>query len=119
MFKQDKLAVESPRSAGSRGLTQTFGIAPPAALLTLIVDAMVFSMDTASLETLLPLGAAIAVVLGFIVYRIQLKHYGDDHDAAFTKALIIGLLTAIPVPVAPFVAIPGGVLGIVKAITRK
>ena len=57
--------------------------------------------------------------LGFIVYRIQRGNYGDTHDAALTKALIVGLLTAIPVPLTPVVAAPGGLLGIVQAIRRR
>jgi len=84
-----------------------------------LVDLLVFSGDTLSLETLLPLGIGIAGVLGFIIYRIQRHSYGDDHDAALTKALIVALVTAIPVPITPFFAIPSGLLGIVGAITRK
>jgi chromate transport protein ChrA len=117
MGQHDKLpAVPSQRGAG---LTQMFGIHPQAAVLTVIVDLMVFTGDTASLETLLPLGVAISAVLGFIVYRIQRKHYGDDSESAFIKATIIALLTAIPAPLSPFIAIPGGLIGIVKSITRK
>jgi hypothetical protein len=80
---------------------------------------MVFTGDTVSFETLLPLGIGVAAVLAFIVYRLQRKSYGDDHADALTKALIVGLLTAIPVPLSPFIAIPGGVIGIVKAIRRR
>jgi chromate transport protein ChrA len=117
MGQHDKLpAIPSQRGAG---LTQMFGIHPQAAVLTVIVDLMVFTGDTASLETLLPLGVAISAVLGFIVYRIQRKHYGDDSESAFIKATIIALLTAIPAPLSPFIAIPGGLIGIVKSITRK
>jgi hypothetical protein len=89
-----------------------------AAILTVLADLMVFGVDTFSLETLLPLGVGIAAVLGFIVYKIQRKA-GDDHDFALIKAMSIGLLTAIPVPLTPLVAVPGGLLGIVHSITRK
>jgi Na+-translocating ferredoxin:NAD+ oxidoreductase RnfD subunit len=109
----------SPRDSASRGLTQMFGLHIQAATLTVLVDLMVFGMDTVSLETLAPLGVVVAAVLGFIVYRIQRKSYGDDHDTALNKALIIGLLTAIPVPLTPLIAIPGGVIGIVRAIRHK
>jgi hypothetical protein len=108
-----------PHAAASGGLAQMFGLDIRAALLTVLVDLMVFAEDTISLETLLPLGILVAAVLGFIVYRIQRKWYNDDHDSALIKAMIIGLLTAIPVPLTPLIAIPGGVLGIVKAIRRK
>jgi hypothetical protein len=127
MFKQPKLQVRtddrqdmaSPQGGATRGLAQIFGLAPRAAFLAVLVDLLVFTGDTLSLETLLPLGIGIAGVLGFIVYRIQRHSYGDDHHAALTKALIVGLLTAIPVPITPFFAIPGGLLGIANALRRK
>jgi hypothetical protein len=108
----------SQQPAAAQGLAQTFGLDIRAAILAVLVDLMVFGGDTISLETLLPLGICVAAVLGLIVYRLQ-RSYGDDHDSAVTKALIVSLLTAIPVPLTPLIAIPGGLLGIVKAISRK
>lgn len=108
----------SPRTAASQGLTRMFGLDARSAVLAVLVDLMVFAGDTFSLETLVPLGIAVAAVLGFIVYKIQRKA-NDDHDSALIKAMIIGLLTAIPVPLTPFVAVPGGIVGIVSAIRRK
>ncbi len=127
MFGRSKLQVRtderqdmtSPQGGATRGLAQVFGLSPQAAFLAVLVDMLVFTGDTLSLETLLPLGIGIAAVLGLIVYRIQRHSYNDDHNTALTKALIVGLLTAIPVPITPFFAIPGGLLGIVRAITRK
>jgi hypothetical protein len=103
----------------SQGLAQTFGLDPRAAILTVIVDLMVFGADTISFETLLPLGVAVAAVLGYIVYRIQRSSYGDEKESAVTKGLIIFLLTAIPVPLSPIIAIPGGVIGVVKKLAGK
>ena len=117
--QSDALHGSAPHGAASRGLAATFGLDFRAAILTVIVDLMVFGTDTISFETLLPLGIFVAAVLGFIVYRIQRGNYGDTHDAALTKALIVGLLTAIPVPLTPVVAIPGGLLGMVQAIRRR
>ena len=127
MFGRSKLQVKtdephdmaSPQGGATRGLAQVFGLAPQAAFLAVLIDMLVFTTDTFSLEILLPLGIGIAAVLGLIVYRIQRHSYGDDHDAALTKALIVGLLTAIPFPITPFFAIPGGLLGIVNVIRRK
>lgn len=107
------------RAAASHSFAQTFGLDFRSALLTLIVDAMVFGGDAISMGLLIPLGVVVAGILGLIVYRIQTRLYGDDHDSALTKALIVGLLTAIPVPLAPVIAIPTGIVGIVKAIMRK
>jgi hypothetical protein len=96
-----------------------FGLDPRAAILTVLVDLMVFGGDTISFETLVPLGICVAAALGFIVYRIQRKWYHDDHDSALTKAMIVALLTAVPVPLTPLIAIPAGALGIIKVIRRK
>jgi ParB-like chromosome segregation protein Spo0J len=43
----------------------------------------------------------------------------DDHETALIKALIVGLLTAIPAPLGPFFAIPAGLLGVVNAVRRR
>jgi hypothetical protein len=107
------------QSAASRGLAAMFGLNIRAAFLAIFVDMMVFGVDTFSAETLIPLGIAIAGVLGFIVYKIQRKMAGDDHDTALIKAFSIGLLTAIPIPLTPLVAIPGGLLGIVNSMRRR
>jgi hypothetical protein len=103
----------SPHTAASRGLARMFGLDARAAVLAVLVDLMVFAGDTFSLETLVPLGIAVAAVLGFIVYKIQRKYQNDDHDAAMIKAMIVVLLTAIPVPLTPLIAIPGGIIGLV------
>jgi hypothetical protein len=109
----------SPRSAASTSFARLFGLDVRAAVLAIIVDLMVFAGDTLSVETLVPLGIGVAAVLGFIVYKIQRKWYGDDHESAFIKAMVIGLLTAIPMPLTPLIAIPSGIAGVVKAIRRK
>ena len=53
-----------------------------------------------SVGVLTPVGVGIACVLAFIIYSIQTSWYGDNNKDARTKALIVGLLTAIPVPIA-------------------
>jgi hypothetical protein len=108
------IASQGQQAVAAKGLAQTFGLDIRAAVLTIIVDLMISTMDAISLETLIPLGIAISIVLGFITYKIQSKWYGDDHDSALIKALIIGLLTAIPVPITPIVAIPSGILGLLN-----
>lgn len=111
--------LQDPKTIAAKGLTQTFGLDYRAAILTILIDLMVFGADTISGELLLPVGVGVAGVLGFIVYKIQRKWYGDEHDSALIKALIVGLLTAIPVPITPFVAIPGGLVGLLGIFRRK
>ncbi len=101
------------------GFLQLFGIDYRAATLALLVDMMAQAATTVSFGLLYPIELASAPILGFITYKIQRSWYGDDHDSALIKALIITLITAIPVPIIPIVAAPAGVLGILRAMTRK
>lgn len=101
------------------GLLQTFGLDVRAAALTFVVDTLIFGSDTLSLGVMIPVGVVAAAVLGLIVYRIQRKWYGDDHDSALIKALSIGLLTALPVPITSVLAIPAGCAGVIKRLCRK
>ena len=117
--RRGRLGTISPQAVASRGLAQTFGLDIRAAILAVIVDLMVFGAEVVSFETLLPLGICVAGVLAFIVYKIQRKWHQDDHDSALIKAMIIGLLTAIPVPLTPIIAVPGGIFGIVSSFRRK
>jgi len=103
-----------PVTAASRGLAQTFGLDIRAAALVVIVDLMVLGGSIASFGLLVWLELVAAVVLGFIVYRIQRHWYGDDHDSALTKSLIVGLVTVIPAPLTPVIAVPCGLLGLIQ-----
>lgn len=109
-------------TAATRGLAQTFGLDIRAAALVVIVDLMVFGGSIVSFGLLVWLELVAAVVLGFIVYRIQRHWYGDDHDSALTKSLIVGLVTVIPAPLTPVIAVPCGLLGLVqmaRGVTRR
>jgi hypothetical protein len=107
------------QQAAAKGLAQTFGLDIRAAILTILVDLLVFGGDMASFGALIPIAIAVAAVLAFIVFKIQFHWYKDDRDSALIKAMIVGLLTAIPVPITPLFAIPGGILGIVNAVKRR
>ena len=96
-----------------------FGLHVSAAALTVIIDVMMFGGELVSAGFFFPLEIMAAVVLSFIVYRIQKHWYGDPHDSALTKALIVGLVTAIPVPLTPLIVIPGGLVGLVHTVSRR
>jgi hypothetical protein len=112
-------AVESPHLAGAQGLAAIFGLDIRAATLAIIVDLMVFSGDAISMGILIPLGIGVAGVLSFIVFKIQRLWSCDSYESAIIKAMIVGILTAIPFPLTPLVAIPAGILGIVSAVRRN
>ena len=101
------------------GLLQSFGLDVRAAALTFIVDIAIFGSDTLSLGVMIPVGVVAAAGLGLIVYRIQRKWYGDDHDSALIKALSIALLTAIPVPITSVLAMPAGCFGLINRLRKK
>jgi hypothetical protein len=107
-----------PANTSRRGVTGMLGLDPRAAFLFFGIDVMVFGADALTLGALIPIGIGVGAVLGFIVYKIQRKYYGDDHDAALIKCVTVALLTAIPLPLGPFFAVPAGLLGLVQRFKR-
>jgi hypothetical protein len=105
--------------AQARGFTQRFGIHPTIAFLTLVVDLMLFGGEVATMGAILPVSIGAGFVLGFISYMAQRKWYGDDKDSAAIKALILGLLTAIPTPLPAILSVPSGIVGLIHNLRKK
>jgi hypothetical protein len=105
--------------AAARGFGQIVGIHPAMVLLTFIVDTMLFPAEAASLGTSLPVSVAAAAILGYITYKWQMKHYGDDEESAKLKALILAFLTAIPTPLPAVVYLPSGIVGFFHGLRRR
>ncbi len=103
---------------GSAGLTQLFGLDPRIAILTLLVDAMLFSGEVLTMGLLIPVAIVAGAGLGFITYRAQVSWYGDDRESALIKAAVIALLTAIPTPLPAILYIPSAALGAVHYLRR-
>ncbi len=95
----------------SRGLAQTFGLLPGMAALTVVTDVMLHGADVVSAGLLIPFSILGGGVLGYITYKSQLKHYGDDEESAKIKGLIVAFLTAIPSPLPYMLFIPAGLVG--------
>lgn len=116
-------AGHQPREMGGTaqkgGFIQTFGLDVRVAILTGIVDTLMFGGMIASFGALYFFEIIAGIVLAVITYNIQKHWYGDDHNAALIKALIIGLVTAIPAPISWLLAIPGGLLGLVHILRGK
>lgn len=100
--------------AQSGGLVKSFGLDPRVAGITVLVDVMAFSGDVVSAGLLYPVELVSAVLLGVMTYRLQKSWYGDDSESALIKALVIALITAIPVPITGLVAGPAGLLGLLR-----
>lgn len=102
-----------PMHPAAHGFGQIFGLDPRITFLTFLVDMMLFGTGAATfgLATLV-LSLPAGVILGVISYWAQMKWYGDDRESAMIKAAILGLLTAIPVPIPKLVYLPSGVVGL-------
>lgn len=111
-------SVIPPEVGTGSGILQTIGLTPGVAIAAITVDLMLFALDTVSLEALLPFSMLAACVLGFVTYRLQLD-FGDSRNTALAKGAFIALITAIPVPITPIVAVPSGIAGAIQKITRK
>ena len=108
--------------AGARGASapstphsrfgKLFGLDPRIAFVSLIVDMMLNAGDIASAGMLLPISIMAGAVLGYVAYRAQVNWYGDDPESARIKAIILGLLTAIPTPLPELLYIPAGIVGL-------
>lgn len=112
----------NPSEAGppaARGLAILLGLHPFAAILVMLTDTLLFGGEVLSGGLLILFSFLASIVLGWIVYRIQRHSFGEDHNAAFTKAIAIGLVTAIPTPLSPIVAIPTGLIGTVGMVLRR
>jgi hypothetical protein len=109
----------SVRPPAARGFAASFGLDPRVALLTVLIDLMANSATIVSAGLLYEVELGAAVVLTFIAYKAQRAWYGDNRDSALIKALIVGLLTAIPVPISPLFALPGGAIGLLRLLPGK
>ena len=106
-------------SAVTKGFAQTFGLDPRVAFVTLIVDLMLNAGEVASLGVLVPASIAAGAVVGYVAYKAQMKWYGDDSESAKIKALILGLLTAIPTPLPALLYVPSGLVGLYHKFRKK
>ena len=108
-----------PQSAAPRHFAQLFGLDPRVAFLTLIIDMMLNAGDLATMGLLLPLSIAAGIALAYVVYKAQINWYGDDKESARIKAVILGILTAIPTPIPEVLYVPAGVLGLLHTFRKK
>jgi len=110
--------IPPPTGDAGGGILQTIGLAPGTAIAAIGVDVLPSGGDLISLGALLPFSVLAAGGLGFFTYRMQ-RNWGDDHNTAIAKAVLIGLVTAIPVPITPILAAPAGIAGFLRNLTRK
>lgn len=119
-FVSEPLPASGPGPhTANQGFAQRFGLDPRIAFLTFVVDMMLFGGDVLSGGALMFFSLFAGAVLGFVTYRAQMKWYGDDQESAKIKGFLVGLLTAIPVPLPAILSIPSGVVGLVHNLRKK
>ncbi len=98
----------------ARGFAQTFSLHPGVALLTVMVDSMLFTGEVVTLGMGLPFSFAVSAAVGFLAYRAQQKWHHDDKESAAIKGGILALLVAIPSPIPSGIYLSAGVIGLFR-----
>ena len=112
-------SVTSMQGTAARGFAQVFGLHPIPAVMTLAVNAMLFTGELTTFGALIPLGVMVAIVLAVLTFICQRRVYGDDESEALVKALAVGLLTAIPTGLPSLLTVPSAAVGLIHTIRRK
>jgi len=60
-----------------------------------------------------------ATLVGLVTWKMQKFFYGDDNLTAVFKGVAASVLIALPIPLAPFVFVPAGILGFYNSSERK
>jgi hypothetical protein len=98
---------------------RTVGLHPLTALGLFVVDWMLFGEEifTGGVGWLISL--PVGIMLGLGAYLIQRRSYKDETGPAVAKALIVGLLTAIPAPLSSFGILPLALFGAIRMLSRN
>lgn len=99
--------------------SQTFGLHPVVGFSLFAIDSLLFASEVVTFEATWILTIPIALVLTLFAILLQKRLYGDRWRAAVMKGLIVGVLTAIPLPIASLTTLLGGVLGAGKSLLGK
>ena len=96
--------------------SQTFGLHPLVGFSLFSIDTMLFASEVATFEATWALTIPIGLALAVFATVLQKMTYGDSWRAALGKGAIVGVLTAIPLPLASLTALVGGVIGAGKTL---
>ena len=107
--------IQSSPQPAARGFLQVAGWAPMTTASFIAVDSALFAGNLAAMGLLLPFCIVSGVGVGWASYHWQIRA-GDDHILALTKAVVIGLLIAIPSPTSLGVAGTAGIAGWIARI---
>lgn len=98
---------------------QTFGLHPVVGFGLFTVDSLLFASEVMTFEATWALTIPIGLILTVFSVLAQKRYYGDSWRAALAKGTIVGVLTAIPLPIASFSTLLGGIVGVAKGLSEK
>jgi hypothetical protein len=103
----------------SDSFCQTFGLHPLVGFSLFTVDSVLFASEVVTMEATWALTVPIGLALTIPAILLQKSLYGDSWKAAVWKGLIVGILTAIPLPIGSLMTLTGGVLGTARGLLFK
>lgn len=106
------LAPPSRRDSARARLAQSLGLHPLVAFGMFAADWMLFGGEAGSGGIGLVVTIPVALALAIPSVLIQRYSFGDHWGAAIGKGLLVGVLTAIPMPIGSPVTLAGGVIGL-------
>lgn len=112
--RPDDLAPPAARESARAGLARSLGLHPLVAFGMFACDWMMFGGEAGSVGIGLAITIPIALALSIPSMLVQRYSYGDPWGAAIGKGLLVGVLTAIPMPIGSPVTLAGGVLGLLR-----
>jgi len=99
-------------SSAYAGMAQYIGIHPLVAIATIALDFMLFGGEASTAGfSWVCITLPVAALLVPAAALVQRHAYGDKWALAWAKALILGILTAIPIPLPAIVVFALGVVG--------
>ena len=102
-----------------KSFCQTFGLHPLTAMGLFVVDWMLFGEEVATAGIGWVISLPVGMALGLAVILIQKHAYRDETMPALAKGLLVGLLTAIPTPLASFGMLPMAAFGAIRSLFSK
>lgn len=113
--RSEELAPPDTAAGGTRAqLTRSLGLHPLVAFGMFACDWMLFGGEVGSLGVGLTVTIPIALALTIPCVLLQRYSFKDSWGAAIGKGLLVGVLTAIPLPIGSAFTLIGGVLGLFK-----
>ena len=113
MSANSAVVKPSPRNRRLAWLARWFGLHPATAmvltLLALVFNRLYWGPLALGSYVTLPIGGLV----GVLTYFLQTRFYKEDGLPLVFKGIAVPVLIVLPVPVAPFVLLPAGLLGMI------